>query len=269
MRFSRPLCLLLLAAAVAAVIAFYLSHQTSDHPPPLADQLELSPDELDWLRRNGEYDRLDWVARMAIGDGNYDLAIETCSQAVQLNPDSPVAYGNRATAYLKKGDYKACLSDWDEVLRRSPTPEGKAITYVDRSGAYIDMGKYEQAIEDCKEALHQAPGNAGAYNDMAWIAATCPDAKLRDGRNAFEYARKACELSAYTLESGDGSLMDTLAAAYAECGDFKAAVEWQTKAMKAAVTNNPGNVSHANAMSERLKLYQQKKPYRMEKHRTS
>ena len=80
-----------------------------------------------------------------------------------------------------------------------------------------------------------------------------PDAKFRDGKKALESATKACELS----EWKDSYHVDTLAAAYAEAGDFDAAVKWQTKA---TALYEPGE-DQKNAQW-RLKLYQEKKPYR-------
>jgi tetratricopeptide (TPR) repeat protein len=83
--------------------------------------------------------------------------------------------------------------------------------------------------------------------------ATCGDAKFRDGKKAVESAAKACELSEYT----DAYHIGTLAAAYAEAGDFEAAVKWQTKANRLYPAGEDREMAHA-----RLKLYQEKKPCR-------
>ena len=55
--------------------------------------------------------------------------------------------------------------------------------------------------------------------------ATCPDDKYRDGKKAVENASKA-----YQLDDGKHwHCLGTLAAAYAESGDFEKAKEWEAK----------------------------------------
>ena len=52
-------------------------------------------------------------------------------------------------------------------------------------------------------------------------------------------------------------MLDTLAAAHAETGDFDAAMKWQTKANP--LFTKPGEKTEGE---QRLRLYQDKKPYR-------
>src|SRR5262249_19208480 len=61
---------------------------------------------------------------------------------------------------------------------------------------------------------------------LAWLWATGPDG-VRDGKRAVEAATRACELTDWK----ENEFLDTLAAAYAEVGDFDKAVEYQKKAV--------------------------------------
>ncbi len=67
-------------------------------------------------------------------------------------------------------------------------------------------------------------------------------------------ATRACELS----EWKNAAYIDTLAAAHAEAGAFDQAVKFQRQVIQMAEGPN------RQGMQERLKLYQQHKPYREE-----
>jgi hypothetical protein len=92
---------------------------------------------------------------------------------------------------------------------------------------------------------------------LAWLLATCPDDQIRDGKNAVTLATKACDLSKWEKYE----YVDTLAAAYAETGDFEQAVKYQKQAasMDGIPEDNRTNVQ------KRIELYLQHKPYRKSK----
>ena len=113
--------------------------------------------------------------------------------------------------------------------------------------------EYGRAIADYDRAIRLDPNDARAHNSRAWIQATCPDAKFRDGKTAVESATKACELSGWKAPSH----IDTLAAAYAEAGGFDAAVKWQSRAIELA-----SDPKEKDDDRTRLELYRAKKPYR-------
>ena len=84
-------------------------------------------------------------------------------------------------------------------------------------------------------------------------AGTCPDEKYRDGQKAVENAQMA-----YRLDGGKSwSCFDAFAVAYAECGDFEKAKEWEAKAIELVPDENS-----KRALRPRLELYKQGKPYR-------
>ena len=80
---------------------------------------------------------------------------------------------------------------------------------------------------DFNEAIRLNPDDVATLDNLAWLHATCPEAKYRDGKKAVENASKA-----YQLDGGKHwGYCDTLAAAYAESGDFDKAKEWASKAI--------------------------------------
>jgi serine/threonine-protein kinase len=87
---------------------------------------------------------------------------------------------------------------------------------------------------------------------VAWLLATCPDGALRDGARAVEAGMRACELSAWN----QAQIIDTLAAAYAECGKFDEAVKWQQKAVDLAGDKD------REELRTRLELFKKGKAYR-------
>jgi tetratricopeptide (TPR) repeat protein len=127
--------------------------------------------------------------------------------------------------------------------------------YYNRAENMIIDGRFDGAISDYEEAVRVDPGYAPAFDGLAWLRATCMVAEFRDGVKAVEQATKACELTNFKKTRYIG----TLAAAYAETGDFDSAVKWQKKAID-LLTEKQEYLSAD--FEERLKLYQSGKPYR-------
>jgi tetratricopeptide (TPR) repeat protein len=120
----------------------------------------------------------------------------------------------------------------------------------ERGNLYAQMGDFDKAQADLVAAVKVAPKDLLAMNDLAWFRATCPEAKFRDGKSAVADATRVCEATSYKNEE----FLDTLAAAYAEAGDFKSAAKWAAKALEID-PENEGLAAH-------LKLFQSKQPLR-------
>lgn len=90
-------------------------------------------------------------------------------------------------------------------------------------------------------------------NGFAWFLATGPDPKLRDGTNAVVFAEKAV---AATNRKQVGYL-DTLAAAYAETGQFAKAISIQQEAIALSQSDQ-----EKRDLASKLKLYENNSPYR-------
>ena len=172
--------------------------------------------------------------------------------AADLRAEDAAAYLNRGLQSYKKGEYDKAIADFGEAIRLNPK---YAEAYGNRGNAREDKGEYDKAVADYSQAVAINPKYAAAHNDLAWLQATCPAEKCRDGKKAFENASKA-----YQLDGGKHwGYIDTLAAAYAETGDFEKAKEWETKAIALATAEKA-----KTEMRSRLELYKQEKPYRQE-----
>ncbi len=85
-----------------------------------------------------------------------------------------------------------------------------------------------------------------ALNNLAWALAACPNAQLRNGAEAVELATRACELTGYQ----NPTPLATLAAAYAETGQFREAVSLAEQAQARLGGGNDAMAARLQAMLE-------------------
>ena len=187
-------------------------------------------------------------------EGKYDLATADLSQAIQINPQFAQAYHRRACVEMLTGKDDLAIADLDRVIQIDPT---FSQAYVRRSYALMLKGDYARALQAMNEILLANPKASGTYNRMAWLRATCPDASFRDGKKAVESGTTACQLTEWRRSPQ----IDTLAAAYAEAGDFANAVKCEKLAL--AATSDPET---SDAQKSRLALYEANKTYHVDKY---
>jgi tetratricopeptide (TPR) repeat protein len=164
-------------------------------------------------------------------------------------PNDAADFNDRAMMRHDQGEYEKAILDYNEAIRRAPTD---SVLYFNRGMTREATGVFDKAIEDYTRAIELEPEDLDYYSSLAWVLATSPNAKDRDGDRAVESARKACEGTRW----GDWNTLDTLAAAYAEIGNFPEAVTWQKKAIELA----PGAAK--TVLDARQKLYEAERPYR-------
>jgi tetratricopeptide (TPR) repeat protein len=191
------------------------------------------------------------LARHTLGD--YAGAAADFTESLRLEPDSHVVYCNRGRTHKFAGDHDRARADYDAAIRlnRDYPP-----AYYNRALLHVARKDYGAALADYRRAVRIDPEYSTAFNNLAWIRATCPDPAYRDGRRAVKAARRACRFSG-GLEAG---FLDTLAAAYAEAGDFERAVKWQRRVV--ARRDAAGEAERAADARARLALYEQGRPYR-------
>ncbi len=182
--------------------------------------------------------------------GDLNAAIADFTAAIRLDPREVTAYINRGLVWQSKREADKALADFDQAIRLDPQSAG---AYLDRGGVWEQKREYDKALADYDHAIRLSPKDAHAHNARAWILATCSDAKYRNGATAVLAAKTACELTDWK----HASFLDTLAAAFAEAGDFESAIKWQSKAIELAT-----DPAEKQELQTRLELYREKMPYR-------
>jgi hypothetical protein len=122
---------------------------------------------------------------------------------------------------------------------------------------FVRMGQVEKGMAGFRHVLQMDPQDLGALNNLAWLLATYPDPRLRNGTQAVALAKRACELT----NDSSAAHLDTLAAAYAEAGRFDEAVDAANRARDLAHANNQPQLE--TEIASRLELYRAGKPYHM------
>ena len=128
--------------------------------------------------------------------------------------------------------YSEAVTYYDRALALIPKSNRteRSKLYVDRATAEALNGSYHAARVDLEKAIALDKNNVLAHNNYAWLLATCPDSSVHDGQRAVQHARGASE----SLKHGSPIVLDTLAAAEAEIGDFRSAVKDEKRALSLA-----------------------------------
>ncbi len=201
----------------------------------------------DWQRYEIHFKRgnaLFELRRYPEALADYDLFISQSSGHVW-------AYHQRGLTHLAVGNNLKALADFDEALKRNA--EAIIVRY-DRGQLLAKLGKYRPALVDLRFAVKASPDTAAFANELAWLLATCPEAGIRDGREALIFARKTV-----SIERNAGYL-DTLAAALARAGEFEQAVQIQSEAL-GLLQKDKTEHENIKEFRERLDLYSSGKAY--------
>jgi tetratricopeptide (TPR) repeat protein len=159
----------------------------------------------------------------------------------------------RAQIFRKESKYELAIQDCNEALRQYP---GCVEASLLRASVKVRLGKYAEALKEFNYliSLHPRPVTlARALSDRAWFQATCLDASFRNGHQAVKDAKAACSIMTWK----DEDMIDTLAAAYAETGDFDSAVRYAAQALAVKGISS----QDAKVFREHLALFQQRKRF--------
>jgi len=250
-----------------------------------------SGEALGYLQKAVQLDPDDVSAQKNLGGallqkGRVDEAIIHYQDAIDLKPDDDGAHNNLGFAFFRKGQTAEAIAEYNTALRFQPDDEG---VHHNLANALLKIGQVDAAILHYRKALQIKPGNAEihsdlanalsrngqiaeaiqhwqmtleirpqfvpAQNNLAWALATNPDPSLRNGAKAVQLAQQADKLS-----GGKNVLMlRTLAAAYAEAGQFTNALTTAGQALQLAATEH--NIPMINSLESEMKLYEAGQPF--------
>jgi tetratricopeptide (TPR) repeat protein len=158
-----------------------------------------------------------------------DDAISNYCKALEIAPTYSIAYGNLGNALAKKGRLDEALANYQKALQIKPND---ILVRNSLAQLFERMGHNREAAGQYREILSLDPQNSGIMGDLALLLATSRDAQVRNGSEALRLAKEACELTQYR----EPARLSTLAAAYAESGQFDEAAMTARKAEELAIS---------------------------------
>ncbi|MFO7870500.1 MAG: hypothetical protein R6V03_03600 [Kiritimatiellia bacterium] len=176
--------------------------------------------------------------------GNYARAESHLAEALRLMPGAADTHWNMARLKAAQKDTKRCLQEVNTVLELEP-----AHPYANISRGLIlkGAGHRAEAARCFERALQYNPSLERAAYELAWVRATAFEERLRDGQAALKLAVGLNRKHAGT----DPKVLNLLAAAYAETGDFAEAV----RAGRRALLLVPAESGLADDLRKRLEAY--------------
>ena len=195
----------------------------------------------------------DSVGNVLARKGRADEAIAHFRQAIEFRPDYPDAHYNLGTVLFRSRDLDGAIAEWRITLSLHPNDPG---TNANLGNALVQKGLLWEAATHYEVALRSEPDSPVALNNLAWLLSAGPDDSLRNGAVAVELARNLNRVS----KQNNPFFIRTLAAAYAEAGQFDVAIETAQGASELA--NAQGQHDLAVQIQDETNLYRQHLPFR-------
>jgi arylsulfatase A-like enzyme/Flp pilus assembly protein TadD len=185
--------------------------------------------------------------------GRVDEAVREYRKALSLNPQLAGAHNSLGSILGSQGRMKEAAAEFREALRVEP---GDAEAQNNLGLALRALGERDEALVHFREALRLRSDWPAPMNEIAWILATHPDARVRNPSEAVRLAEAAAEKTSRRQPV----VLDTLAAAYASAGQFDRAAATAEEAAALAASAGPAGL--AADIGKRLELYRQRKAFR-------
>ena len=189
--------------------------------------------------------------------GELEAAKHEALEALRIRPNYPQANLNLGVILLRQGDTPKAILYLEKAAAGQPSWSD---AHFNLGAALMVAGKVNEAIAQFYQTLRLDPDSVPALKALAWIRSTQSTANLRNAQEALTLARHAARLTRYR----DPEVLDVLAAALAEAGDFAEATKIAGKARGLAVVARKDRL--IPLIQDRIELYQLHLPYRANSH---
>jgi protein O-mannosyl-transferase len=180
-------------------------------------------------------------------------AIVEFQKVVDRQPTNAAVQDSLAGLLLRQGREDQALVHFQKAAQIDPT---LLSAHRDLGNLLLRRGAVDEAMLHYRRALAIQPTNVVILNNLAWVLATSPKNAIRSGAKAIELAEQAERLSG----GRNPSVLETLAAAYAEAGRFPAAVTTAQRALELATSQT--NQAQMESLQAQIELYRSGAPFR-------
>lgn len=190
-----------------------------------------------------------------VENGMWREAFKAATKAGKEHPERWWLQAARAAAASNLNRPKDTIEAVDAAIQNNKGDANRlnlAQLYTLRANALSRLGRKSEALNDFQTAIKLSKTDPICRAGAAWLYATSEDGRIRNGAYAVALATEAAKLSLWK----DDTVLDVLAAAYAEAGDFSSAQKWEEKAILR------GSQQDVPFYQRRLLSYQAGKPWR-------
>jgi tetratricopeptide (TPR) repeat protein len=185
----------------------------------------------------------------------YNEAAEVGREWLAVSPYELAPHSALASALFETSDVASAAQHLGYVMMLRPELEQAEAQLRE---LLLTIARKPDGLQQLRDIVDNAPDSPRMLDESAWLLATHPDPKVRDGARAVELAERACTLS----ERRVPVMLDTLAAAYAEAGDFARAIGAVEEALKGA--HSAGDTDAAKLSENILASLNANLPYRQQ-----
>jgi tetratricopeptide (TPR) repeat protein len=184
-------------------------------------------------------------------DGHSREALEHWQAAIKAEPGYVEARLQLAHMLRREGQFERALAQYDEIIRTDPRVHEARFGYA---ASLVRLRRFAEARDRFEAGMRDYPELAFAHATARLLAAA-PDDRVRDGRRAVEIAQGLINKGLRTFD-----VLETLAMAQAEVGQFSEAARWQRDAI--ATAERTAGHGIAERITDNLRLYEARKPCR-------